>query len=76
MIRALVVAAAVYAYGHPAFDGYRPPVLDKPLQGFHAEVNVAARNGRRALASFDEESAIRYLNVYIQRVDTALRSKE
>jgi hypothetical protein len=76
MFRTLIAATVVYAYGHPAFDGYRPTVLDKPLQGFYGDVNVAARDGRRALAVLDDARAMRYLNVYIQRVDAELRSKE
>ena len=75
MFRTLIAAATVYTYGHPAFDGYRPPVFDKPLQGFYAEINVAARDGRRALATLDEARAMRYLNIYIERIDAELRSK-
>ncbi len=76
MIRSLLATAAVYAYGHPAFDSYRPPVLDKPLQGFYAEVNVAARAGRHALATLDDSRAVHYLAICIQRVDAELQSKE
>jgi hypothetical protein len=75
MIRSLIAAVAVYSYGHPAFDGYRPTFLDKPLQGFYGDVNVAALDGRRALATLDDARAMRYLNVYIQRIDAELRSK-
>jgi len=48
MFRTLIAAATVYAYGHPAFDGYRPAGLDKPLQGFSSEVNDATHDGTRA----------------------------
>ncbi len=74
MFRTLIAAAAVYACGHPAFDGYRPAVLDKPLQSFYVEVNLAAIDGGRALASLDDARAMRYLNSYIERVDAELRS--
>ncbi|MGD0024186.1 MAG: hypothetical protein ABSC37_06090 [Xanthobacteraceae bacterium] len=76
MLRTLIAAAAVYACGHPAFDGYRPAGLDKPLQSFYVEVNLAARDGQRALASLDGARAMRYLDRYIARVDAELRSEE
>jgi len=76
MFRTLIAAAAIYTCGHPALDGYRPTVLDKPLQGFYGDVNVAARDGRRALAVLDDARAMRYLNVFIQRIDAELRSKQ
>ncbi len=76
MFRSLIAAAVVYAYGHPAFDGYRPSILDKPLQGFYGDVNIAARNGRNVLASFDGARAVSYLNYYVQRIDTELRSNK
>ena len=49
MFRTLIAAVAVYACGHPGLDGYRPALLDNPLQGFYNEVNLAARDGKRAL---------------------------
>jgi hypothetical protein len=76
MFRTLIAAAAVYAYGHPGFDGYRPAVLDKPLQGFYTEVNLAAIEGQRALATLDDARAMRYLKGYIERVDAQLRGSE
>jgi hypothetical protein len=74
MFRTLIAAATVYAYGHPVFDGYRPAVLDKPLQGFSSEVNDATHDGTRALGTLDEARAMHYLNVFIARVDAQLRS--
>jgi hypothetical protein len=73
MFRTLIVAAAVYACGHPALDGYRPAVLDKPLQSFYGEVNLAAGDGRRALTSFDDACAMRCLNNYFKRGGVRMR---
>jgi hypothetical protein len=74
MFRTLLAAVTVYTYGHPAFDGYRPTFLDKPLQGFYGDINGAARDGERALSTLDDARSMRYLNKYIERVDTQLRS--
>jgi hypothetical protein len=76
MFRTLLAAATVYAYGHPAFDGYRPGPLDKPMQSFYADINDAARDGKRALVTLDDYRCMRYLNVYIERMDAQLRGAE
>ncbi len=76
MWRSLAIAAAVYAYGHPGFDGMRPAALDRPLQSFYREVNHAARDGHRALETLDNARTMGYLKGYISRIDTKLRSAE
>jgi hypothetical protein len=76
MFRVLIAATAVYAVGYPGFDGYRPAALDKPLQRFHTEVDLAARDGRRAIATLDDARAMRYLKRYIDTMDAQLRSAE
>jgi hypothetical protein len=76
MFRTLIAAVAVYACGHPMLDGYRPAAFDKPLQGFYNEVNLAARDGKRALTTLDDARAMRYLKTYIDRMDEQLRSSE
>lgn len=74
MLRSLVIAAAVYAYGHPGFNGLRPAALDRPLQSFHREINDVARGGQRALGTLDDARSMRYLKGYIQHLDTQLRA--
>jgi hypothetical protein len=76
MWRSIVAAALVYGYGHPGFDGYRPGMIDRPLQSFYKEVNHAARDGQKALATLDDARAMRYLKSYIDRMDSQLRSAE
>jgi hypothetical protein len=73
MWRSIVMAALVYAYGHPKFDGYRPAGLDRPLQAFYVEVNKAAAIGRQTLARFDDESAVRYVKNYVDNVEAELK---
>jgi hypothetical protein len=73
MIRTLIAVTAFYAYGHPEFDAFRPAVLDRPVQGFYTEVNLAARDGTRVLATFDSARVMRYLRIYIQSMDAQLR---
>jgi hypothetical protein len=74
MWRSVVLAALVYFYGHPSFDGYRPAGLDRPLQAFYAEVNTAALTGRKALARVSDDRAVSYLKTYADNVEAELRS--
>ena len=54
MWRTLFAATLVYGYGHPSLDGYRPALLDRPLQSFHQDVNSTARDGKKVLATIDD----------------------
>jgi hypothetical protein len=74
MWRALITACIIYGCGHPSLEGYRPAVLDRPLQGFHETVNTAARDGRKAIAAIDESRWMRYLKDYIAEMEMRLRS--
>jgi hypothetical protein len=69
MWRSLAIAALVYSYGHPKFDGYRPAGIDRALQAFYAEVNKVAASGRQALGRFDDEAAVRYVKNYVGNVE-------
>jgi hypothetical protein len=73
VFRTLPAVATVYGYAHPAFDGYRPPMLDKPLQSFYVEVNSSAQDTRRAFGVLDDARSMRYLNVFMERLDIELR---
>jgi len=73
MWRTLVAATLVYGCGHPSLDGYRPAVLDKPLQSFYQDVNSAARDGQKVLTTLDDARCMRYLKGYIDRMDAQLR---
>jgi len=74
MWRSIAIAALIYAYGHPKFDGYRPAGLDRALQGFYVEVNKAAATGRRTLGRFDDESAVRYVKGAVESVGAEFKS--
>ncbi|MBI4274329.1 MAG: hypothetical protein HY659_06490 [Rhizobiales bacterium] len=74
MWRSVIAAVAVYTYGHPSFDGYRPALLDRPLQAFHRDVNYVARDGQRALNTLDDARSMRYLKGYMEFMETQLRS--
>jgi hypothetical protein len=74
MWRTLFAAVAIYGWGHPSLEGYRPGVLDNPLQSFYQDVNSAARDGMKALAVLDDARCMRYLKGYIARMDAQLRS--
>ncbi len=73
MWRTLIAAAMAYACGHPSLDGYRPALLDRPLQSFYADVNSTARDGRKVLTTLDDTRCMRYLKGYIERLDAQLR---
>ena len=73
MWRTLIAAALVYGSGHPSFDGYRPSLLDRPLQSFYEDVNKTARDGQVVLATLDDMRCMRYLKGYISHMDTQLR---
>jgi hypothetical protein len=74
MLRILLAAALVCAHGHPGFDGHRPAPLDKPLQGFYADVNGAASDSQRAFAILDDARTMRHLNVLMARLDNELHT--
>jgi len=73
MFRTLLAAAAVYAYGHPSFDGHRPTAFDKPVQGFYDGINAAAKESRRALAVLNDARTMRYVEVVTEQLDAELR---
>ena len=73
MLRSLTAAALIYGCGHPGLEGYRPGLLDRPLQAFHNEVNVFARDGKRVLATLDDARSMRYLNGYIEFLQGRMR---
>jgi hypothetical protein len=67
------MAALVYAYGHPKFDGYRPAGMDRALQGFYVDVNNAAASGRQTLGRFDDDAAVRFVKDYVGNVEAELK---
>jgi hypothetical protein len=54
----------VYLGGHPVFDGSRPVVLDRPLQGFYYTVNETAMHGGQVLTAANETRA-RYWQAFL-----------
>lgn len=75
MWRSLCVAAIAYGCGNPGLDGYRPAALDRPLQSFYQQVNQAAQEGQRVLASVNGASAS-YVSAYVSRAEKQLREAE
>jgi hypothetical protein len=51
MARIFALAALLYGWGGPAFDGQRPEALDRPLQNFHRAADTAASNAGRLLSN-------------------------
>ena len=56
MGRIWLLAALLYGYGHPDFDGHRPAAIDLPLQNFHQGVDASARDGSRALLALADKA--------------------
>jgi hypothetical protein len=75
MWRSLCMAAIAYGCGHPGLDGYRPTALDAPLQAFYRQVNVAAQEGQKMLASVNDARS-RYFKAYMVSAEKQLRSAE
>lgn len=73
MWRTIAAAAIVYGYGHPVFDGFRPAMLDRPLQAFYSAANETARDGHRVLTNFESSRAKQHLKVYVDRIEAELR---
>jgi len=74
MFRSLTLAMVVYAYGQPAFYDYRPSMVEKPVQGFYANVNSVARDGQRALQTLNDARTMQYLKDYLAAVGQQLNS--
>jgi hypothetical protein len=76
MWRSILASAAVffvvYAYGHPMFADFRPTVLDRAVQGFHTEINGAARRGAQAVTGFDRERAKRRVRTFVEQAGNEL----
>jgi hypothetical protein len=71
MGRVAILAALLYGWGTPAFDGHRPDALDRPLRNFHRTVNATATDGRRTLAALDELRALPNLAASLRRLNNA-----
>jgi hypothetical protein len=69
------MAAIAYGCGHPGLDGYRPALLDAPLQAFYQQVNKAGQEGQKMLASANNARAS-YLKAYLGRAEKQLRAAE
>jgi len=72
MGRILFVAALIYAAGHPALDGQRPALFDRPLRSFHAEIDRMARDTRRAWSVLDDAGSMRHLRPLIDQIGAML----
>jgi hypothetical protein len=74
MWRSVLVALVISAYGHPAFDGYRPEALDRPFQAFFQEVEKAAFQGKVAMQSIDEQRATRYVKIVADKFEAEIKA--
>ena len=71
MGRSLMIAALLYGWGHPAFEGRRPDAFDRPLREFHRSINSIATDTRRTLATFDDFRTIRDLSTTLRPLTNA-----
>jgi hypothetical protein len=75
MWRSLYMAAIVYACGAPGWDGYRPAALDRPLQIFYQQVNVAVAQGSTLLVAANAARSV-YARAYVARAGKQLHVSE
>jgi hypothetical protein len=64
MWRCAVLGLVVYACGHPAFESYRPAIIEPALQGFHVTVNKAALDSTQKLG-LDDTVVVRSAKGYM-----------
>jgi hypothetical protein len=76
MWRGIISALLIYSFGAPLFEGYRPPLLDRPLRTFHLEINYAARTGQYLLTRLDEQQIKTSLRLFVDRVEAELRARD
>jgi len=62
MWRWLVIAAILYAGGHPGLEAYRPIAFDRSLREFHRDVNRVAADTTRAFLMFDQVRSLHSLS--------------
>jgi hypothetical protein len=73
MGRLFILAALLYGYGDPGFDGHRPASIDRPLRNFHFAVDSSARDAQRILVAIDSNAPkLRVLGDRLRRVGEAL----
>lgn len=73
MGRVWLLAALLYGYGDPGFDGHRPELFDRQLQYFHRVVDGTANDIRRALVSFDDwAQSVRTIERGLRRLNDLL----
>ena len=58
MGRVFLIAALLYGYGDPGFDGHRPAELDRPLRKLHRTVDTAASQAQRVLVAVDNKARV------------------
>jgi hypothetical protein len=76
MLRSAIAALLIYAYGHPDLEAARPAVLDRPLQGFHKDINGIVADAYRAVMRFDGDRAIEAAKGYADHLETQLRAND
>jgi hypothetical protein len=76
MSRVLLLAALVYGYGDPSFDGHRPASFDRPLRNLHRAVNTVASDVQRILVTIDSKAnvivTLPMLGDKLRRIEDAL----
>ena len=58
MGRTFLLAALLYGYGDPGFDGHRPAELDRPLRNLHRTIDTAASQAQRVLVAVDNKARV------------------
>jgi hypothetical protein len=65
MGRIVLLMALLYGWADPAFNGYRPAALDRPLGEFQRAVREASTELRQVPAKLEELRSMRHLRPLI-----------
>lgn len=62
MLKVAAIVVVAYAAGHPALASVRPEVLEKPLAGFHGDVNNVSGSIWNSMVAADRTGLLRSIS--------------
>jgi hypothetical protein len=75
MWRWLAVAAALYGFGDPQFEAYRPAAFERSLREFHRDVDRMTAGTLHAFVMFDQARSLRSLTTLTAQFQAMLSGR-